>query len=55
MVNKYMKKCSIFLAINEMHLKMTSRFQLTPIKMTVIKNTNNKCWQGFYTVGGNAN
>jgi hypothetical protein len=38
-----MKKCSTFLAIKEMQIKTT----LTPVRLVVIKKTNNnKCWQG---------
>jgi hypothetical protein len=38
--NKYMKKCSTFSTIREMHIKMTLRFHLTPVRMTIIKQTN---------------
>jgi hypothetical protein len=47
------------LAINEMQIKITLRFQLTPVRFAVIKKTNNKCWPGYagkdpaYTAGGN--
>jgi hypothetical protein len=45
MSNKYMKKCSISLVIREMQVKCILRFCLTPVRMTIIKKTNNsKCW-----------
>jgi hypothetical protein len=37
---KHMKKCSISLAIEEMKIKTTLRLYLTPVRMTIIKNTN---------------
>jgi hypothetical protein len=47
MVKKYMKKCSPSLAIKEMLIKTTLRFHLTPVRITIIKNTtNNRCWRG---------
>jgi hypothetical protein len=38
MRNKYTKKCSTSLAVKEMQLKMTLRFHLTPVRMTIIEN-----------------
>jgi hypothetical protein len=45
--NEYMKQCSPSLAINEMQIKMTLTFHLTPIRMAIIKKTNNKCGWWF--------
>jgi hypothetical protein len=67
MTNKYMKKYSKSLAIKEMPIKTTLRFRLIPVRLAIIKKTNNnkcKCWRGWggvgggepsYTIGGNVN
>jgi hypothetical protein len=48
MANKYMKKCSASLAIKEMQMKTMLRGHLTPVKIAIIKKTNNnRCWQGY--------
>jgi hypothetical protein len=44
MTKKHMKKCSSSLTIKEMQIKTTLRLYLTPVRITIIKNTtNNKC------------
>jgi hypothetical protein len=53
-----MKNCSPSLAIKEMQIKTTLRFHFIPVRIPTLKNTNNKCWQGYwekeplYTAGG---
>jgi hypothetical protein len=47
MTKKHMKKCLTSLAIKKMQIKTMLRLQLTPVRMTNIKNKNNKCCQGY--------
>jgi hypothetical protein len=46
MSKTHMKKCSMSLAIKEIQIKTMLRVHLTHFRMAVIKNTNNKWWQG---------
>jgi hypothetical protein len=36
MANKYIKKCSTYLSLKEIHIKTTSRFHLIPVRMAGI-------------------
>jgi hypothetical protein len=46
MAKKHMKKCSPSLVIKEMLIKTTLRFYLTPVRIAIIKTTNNnRYWQ----------
>ena len=47
MAKKLMRKCSASLAIMDIQIKTTMKYQLTPVRL--VKNNkkgNNKCWRG---------
>ena len=51
-VNEHIKKGSSSLVIRKMQIKITMRYNLTSVRMVIIKKSgNNRCWRGCGEIG----
>ena len=44
MTNRHMKRHSALLIIRELKMITSVKYHLTPVRMAIKKNINNKCW-----------
>ena len=50
--NKHTKKCSSSLLMREMKIKTILRYHLMPVRMVIIKKSeDNRCWRGCGEIG----
>ena len=59
MTHRLMNRCSVSLIIRTVKIKTTVRYHLTPVRMTVVKETTNNSVAEMYskgkTAGGDVN